>query len=131
MADEDVPVAKGLTRAAASEPIMKWEPPSDATPETVHRRSRSRRVGALAAVAWVVVGLPIGLLESQIGRLPAIAVALLYGAGPVALVIIGRRSGLKGRRDWNQAALVMLGLGLLLLFVVIATGFFLTIQRYG
>ncbi len=90
--------------------------PTDAPP-----RPRAIRAGIIAAVLWVVIGLAAAWLGAQAGAPTASGwIALL--SGPVALVAVGRRNGIRRWSDWTGAGvvavLVVAGIGSVVVFML-------------
>ncbi|MEO8570561.1 MAG: hypothetical protein ABI553_02580 [Chloroflexota bacterium] len=64
------------------------------------------RVGVIAAVLWLVVGLAVSYLSAQaVGPTVSAWLALLTGPVMVGIfvVIVGRRAGLRGMGNWIRA----------------------------
>lgn len=73
------------------------------------RRATRRRVGIITAVGWVGVGLALAYVSAQLGA-PKLSGWLALFAGPVVLLVVGRRQRLSRRRDWIASAGIALGL---------------------
>lgn len=73
-------------------------------------RSRSRWVWTafIGAILWVVFGCAVAFLSAMAGA-PTASGWLALLTGLVTLVLVGRRVGLNGRRDWILAGLLEFG----------------------
>lgn len=84
---------------------------------TVRRRAWIQ-VGLISAVLWVVIGLVVGYVSTQLGT-PTLSGWLALLTGPVVLRIVGRREHLDGSWAWTQAGLFQLGVVILAVSVAL------------
>jgi hypothetical protein len=68
------------------------------------------RVGVVAAVVWIALGLGLAFVSSRLGA-QQLAGPLALLAGPAALAFVGRRHDLHRGRDWLVAGAIALAIG--------------------
>ena len=81
----------------------------------------------LTAVLWVVIGVALAWVSAQAG-MPTASGWLALLSGPIALVVVGRRSQLRGLGDWVMATVI----AIVAVMAVGGAGIFIwTILAYG
>jgi hypothetical protein len=107
MGEENEPIAPD-----SHPPMVQWVVPGEAggaDEEKRRRRGRIVRIALISAVLWVLLGLGLAFVSARLGY-PTLSGYLAVLSGLLAVLIVGRRLGLKGSGDWIRAILLTVGI---------------------